>query len=124
MTNLPYPTIIRPLTKDEGIGYLAQFPDIPGCYADGDTPEQALQEAEHALYSWLETAKEFGDPVPEIKNQYSGQWRLRIPKNLHAELAYRAKYEGVSLNTLVATILAEYTGSLHTVSKKIRSHSL
>ncbi len=29
---LPYATIIRPLTKEEGSGYLAEFPDLPGCY--------------------------------------------------------------------------------------------
>lgn len=97
----------------DGGGYLAEFPDVPGCYGDGETPEIALQETERALHSWIETAKEFGDSIPQVKDRYSGQWRLRIPKNLHAELAYRAKYEGVSLNTLVATILAQYTGSLY-----------
>jgi antitoxin HicB len=118
MTDLSYAAIIRPLTEEEGGGYLAEFPDIPGCYADGKTPLAALQDAESALYSWIETAKEFGDPIPKIKNQYSGQWRLRIPKHLHAELAYRAKYEGVSLNTLVTTVLAEYAGTFHDKHKK------
>ena len=118
MTTLPYATLVRPLTVEEGGGYLAAFLDIPGCYGDGETPEEALQDAEWALQSWLETAKEFGDPIPITKDQYSGQWRLRIPKNLHAELAYRAKYEGVSLNTLVATILAQYAGSVSASSKK------
>ena len=109
----PYATIIRPLTKEEGNGYLAEFPDLPGCYGDGETPQDALREAESAMLSWIETAKEFGDPIPEPKEKYSGQWRLRIPKTLHADLVYRAKYEGVSLNTLVTTVLAEYVGHLH-----------
>jgi antitoxin HicB len=111
--DLPYPAIIRPLSKEEGEGYVVEFPDLPGCFGDGDSPEEALREAESALHSWIVTAKEFGDPLPQPKKKYSGQWRLRIPKSLHAELVYRAKYENVSLNTLVTTILAGYMGHLH-----------
>jgi antitoxin HicB len=109
MKNLKYPALIRPLTAEEGGGYLIEFPDLPGCIADGKTIEEALQEGRDAVKSWIKTAKEFGDPIPEpgISSKYSGQWRLRIPKSLHASLAMRAKYEGVSLNTLAATLLAE-----------------
>src|SRR5450631_1273168 len=88
-----YSVIVRPLTDEEGGGYLAYYPDIPGCYADGSTPEQAVHEAEDALRSWMLTAKEFGDDIPEVKLQHSGQTRLRLPKYLHAELVLRAKYE-------------------------------
>lgn len=107
---LPYAAIIRPLMEEEGSGYLAEFPDLPGCYGDGETPELALKEAENAMVSWIKTSKEFGDPIPLPKQDFSGQWSMQVPKSLHAELAYRAQYEGVSLNTLVATILAEYIG--------------
>src|ERR1700722_17193004 len=112
MSDLQYPVTIRPLTKDEGGGYLIEFPDLPGCMADGETVEEALQEAEDALHAWIATAEEFGDPIPEpsIASKYSGQWRIRLPKSLHAALAIRAKYEGVSLNTLAATILAQALG--------------
>jgi antitoxin HicB len=112
MSKLKYPVTIRPLTKEEGGGYLAEFPDLPGCVADGETVEEALHQAEDALKSWLATAKEFGDviPPPSIATSYSGQWRIRLPKSLHAALALRAKMEGVSLNTLAATILAKGMG--------------
>lgn len=49
---------------------------------------------------------------PSIASQYSGQWRVRVPKSLHAELALRAKLEGVSLNTLIATLLAKGLGKM------------
>ncbi len=77
--------------------------------ADGETIEEAFQEAESAIESWIKTAKEFGDPIPDpsTTKRYSGQWRLRVPKSLHAALALRAKHEGVSLNLLTATILAD-----------------
>lgn len=107
---LQYSVIVRPLSDEDGGGYLAYYPDIPGCYADGKTPELAVHEAEDALRSWLLTAKEFGDEIPEAKLQYSGQTRLRLPKYLHAELATRAKYEGVSFNALVTSVLAEFIG--------------
>lgn len=112
MSNLQYPITIRPLTKEEGGGYLVEFPDLPGCIADGETVEEALQEAEDSLQAWLTTAEEFGDEIPEpsIASKYSGQWRLRVPKSLHAALALRAKSEGVSLNMLAATILAQALG--------------
>src|SRR5579872_6897475 len=106
---LKYPVTIRPLTKEEGGGYLVECPDLPGCMADGETVEEALSEVESAMKSWIETAKNFGDSIPEpgISTKYSGQWRLRIPKSLHAALTLRAKLEGVSLNMLAATFLAE-----------------
>lgn len=49
MSNLKHPVTIRPLTKEEGGGYLAEFPDLPGCIADGETVEQAL----HANVSYF-----------------------------------------------------------------------
>lgn len=108
-STLKYPVTIRPLTKEEGGGYLVEFPDLPGCMADGETVEEALNEAESAMKSWIETAKSFSDSIPEpgIATKYSGQWRLRVPKSLHAALTLRAKSEGVSLNTLAAVLLAE-----------------
>jgi antitoxin HicB len=66
---LLYAAIIRPLTKEEGNGYLAEFPDLPGCYGDGATSELALKEAERAMLSWIETAKEFGDHIPIPKEE-------------------------------------------------------
>jgi antitoxin HicB len=115
---LLYDVIVRPLTKEEGEGYLAFFPDIPGCFADGATPEEAIHEAEDALQSWMQTAREFNDPIPSPKQKYSGQWRVRVPKSLHADLAIRAKYEGVSLNTLVSTILSGAMGHPYESHKK------
>ena len=112
MSKLKYPISIRPLINNEGSGYLAEFPDLPGCIADGETVEEALHEAEDALKAWLATAKEFGDtiPKPSVSTQYSGQWRIRLPKSLHAALVLRAKIEGVSLNTFAATLLAQGLG--------------
>jgi antitoxin HicB len=60
-----YPFLVRPLTEEEGGGWLIEFPDLPGCMTDGDTIEEAIQNAPDAMKSWIGTAKEFGDPIPE-----------------------------------------------------------
>ncbi|MBV8803165.1 MAG: toxin-antitoxin system HicB family antitoxin [Gammaproteobacteria bacterium] len=47
-----------------------------------------------------------------MTDRFSGQWRIRFPKSLHAALVLRAKQEGVSLNTLTATLLAQCMGQI------------
>lgn len=63
---LDYPVVIRPLSQDEGGGYLATFPDLPGCMSDGETPEEALKNAHGAFLEWMETAGKRPDSrIPE-----------------------------------------------------------
>lgn len=119
MNPYDYPITIRPLTEEEGGGYLAEAPDLEGCYGDGETVEEAAHDIKLAIESWIKAAKEFGDPIPEptVVSSYSGQWRIRVPKHLHAALAFHAKIEGVSLNMLAATLLAEGVGKKLAVRK-------
>ena len=108
-----YPFSIRIATKDEGEGYLIEFPDLPGCMSDGATPEEAIANGRDALKCVLLSMKEFGDPIPEPGAsiaQASGKWVQRVPKTLHAKLAIRAVHEGVSLNSLVTALIAEGLG--------------
>ena len=51
--------------SDEDECYIATVPDLEGCSAWGDTPEDAMREILIAKQLWLEVAQEFGDPVPE-----------------------------------------------------------
>ena len=108
-----YPFTIRPLASDEGGGYLIEFPDVPGCMSDGESPEEAVANGRDALKCCLLTLKEFGDPIPApgAFASASGQWRQRVPKSLHARLVDRARREGVSLNTLVTAMIAEGLGN-------------
>ena len=107
-----YPLQVRPLSEDEGGGYLASVPDLPGCWGDGETEIAAIEDAQSAIASWIETAEKFGDPVPEPNRAagYSGKFVTRIPKSLHMTLAELARREGVSLNQFVLTKLAEAVG--------------
>ena len=49
--------------------FVAEVPELPGCTAHGDTPEDALASAQQAIELWIETVKEFGDPIPQPKGR-------------------------------------------------------
>ena len=53
--------------SNEDGAYVAEAPELPGCSAHGDTQEAALKHINEAVALWLETAREFGDAVPEPK---------------------------------------------------------
>ena len=50
---------------EEDGDYVAVVPDLKGCSAFGDTPEEALRQVQIAKNGWLEVAREHGDPIPE-----------------------------------------------------------
>ena len=62
---------VRPLSEEEGDGYLLKFCDYPGCIADGDTPEQAIREGADALKSYLATLGELGHKFPVSGENHS-----------------------------------------------------
>jgi antitoxin HicB len=64
MSPQDYEVSIRPLGEEDGGGYLARVPDLPGCMADGDTPGEALANAYDAIACWIEAAGEMGRQVP------------------------------------------------------------
>lgn len=107
-----YPLEIRPLSSEDGGGWLATFPDLPGCMGDGDSPEAAIADGYAAASAWLAVAEEAGDPIPEPgSGGESGRFVARMPRSLHTRLAARAAQEGVSMNTLLVSIVAEVIGS-------------
>jgi len=55
-------------SKDDDI-FVAEVPELPGCAAHGDTPVAALASCHEAISLWLDTAREFGRPVPEPKGR-------------------------------------------------------
>jgi predicted RNase H-like HicB family nuclease len=55
--------------NDEDQAYVAEVPELPGCSAHGNTYESALSNAKQAVALWIETAKEFNDPIPAPKGR-------------------------------------------------------
>ncbi|MCM2359691.1 MAG: type II toxin-antitoxin system HicB family antitoxin [Geobacteraceae bacterium] len=111
---------IAPLAKEDGGGFLITFPDLPGCMSDGETIEEAIANGRDAFAAWISAAADMGRPIPKPAAkpveliEASGKFVARLPKTLHARLVARAKQEGVSLNTLVLTFIAEGLGHKET----------
>lgn len=105
-----YPFEMRPLTVEEGGGWLITFPDLPGCMSDGETPEEALANGSDAVKAWIDAMRAAGREIPAPGEPASGKFIARIPKSMHARLSARARQEGVSMNALVSAFLAESLG--------------
>lgn len=111
---------IAPLTEEDGGGFLITFPDLPGCMSDGETMDEAIANGRDAFLAWISAVVDMGKPIPKPASkpmeliEASGKFVARLPKTLHARLVARAKQEGVSLNTLVLTFIAEGLGHKET----------
>ncbi len=55
--------------SDEDELYIAEVPELPGCMAHGSSYDEALSSSQDAIQLWLETATEFGDPIPAPKGR-------------------------------------------------------
>lgn len=97
---------IRLKANSDG-SYFAEIEELPGCITEADTEEEALKMVEDAKIAWLSVALKRKIDIPEpSKDEFSGKFNIRVPKFLHRKLAYKAREEKVSLNTLVTTALA------------------
>lgn len=91
--------------SDADACWVARVPALPNLAAHGDTAAEAAGEAESAGELMIEVLGPKAPP-PDRSSGYSGNLRLRIPVSLHAKLARTATIEGVSLNTILVSILA------------------
>jgi antitoxin HicB len=64
MADLEYPVLIEPLPREDGGGFLATVPDLPGCMSDGESPEEALINVRDAIGAWIEEARALGRELP------------------------------------------------------------
>ena len=104
---LPYRMEIVPDTLEGG--YAVRFPELPGCLTCGSTTEEAVRNGEDCKREWLTAAIEDGIAIPEpvSDEEYSGQFKLRIPKSLHKSLAEHSKAEGISMNQYCLYLLTK-----------------
>lgn len=111
-----YKIEISKLSEEDGGGFLATVPALPGCMSDGETQEEALVNVKDAIKCWIETANELGREVPledyyVSENDYSGKLSLRIPKSLHKQVSEQADKEGCSINQLLMMYIAMGIGN-------------
>ena len=64
---MKYEVIIYWSQEDEA--FIAEVPELPGCAADGETYQEALQNVEMIMHEWIETAQEIGRYVPQPKGR-------------------------------------------------------
>lgn len=64
MPKLDYLVTIEPLPAEDGGGFVATVPDLPGCMTDGETPEEALAQVQDAIKSWIDEARTLGRSIP------------------------------------------------------------
>ena len=104
---LPYRMELVP-DLEEG-GFVVSFPELKGCLTSGETAEDAIRNAEDAKKEWLIAAMEenLEIPVPDNEEEYSGQFKLRLPKSLHRQLAQQSRREGVSMNQYCVYLLSQ-----------------
>lgn len=108
--SLPYRLEIVPDTVEGGYG--ARYPELPGCITCADSLEEVVMNAEDAKRAWLEAALKDRVEIPEPEQddsalEYSGQFKIRMPKSLHKSLSVHAKQEGISMNQYCIYLLSK-----------------
>lgn len=55
--------------SNDDAAFVAEVPELPGCMAHGDSYQSAVLNISEAIQLWIDTANEFGDPIPEPKGR-------------------------------------------------------
>lgn len=99
--------VVNVYYSEEDKVYVAEVPELPGCASHGSSYETAIRNAQDAIETWIEGAKESGYkiPIPVSTRKYSGKFVARVGPKVHRELSVRAEARGKSLNGLVKEIL-------------------
>jgi predicted RNase H-like HicB family nuclease len=63
----PYARVLVPDPKG---GYAARMLEFPGCFAEGETAEEALRNLENAAESWIQACPSSNYPIPPPQMQY------------------------------------------------------
>lgn len=110
--------------SEEDDEFVALCPEFSGASGSGDTPDEALAQLQESIAVLLETYEAQGitAPEPRVMEEFSGQVRLRLPKDLHRELVFAAERQGVSLNTLFVAYLSQGIGRVaHAAQQTVRT---
>jgi predicted HicB family RNase H-like nuclease len=89
----------------EHAGLCIEFPSLSWLAA---TPESALEGIRHLVRDVVRDMESAGEPIPAplAEKHYSGEFRVRIPPEVHRSLALQAAEQGVSLNRLASAKLS------------------
>ena len=109
-----YPVILRPLNTEDGGGWIAVVPDLPGCMSDGQTGEQAFTNVLGAIESWEEMVRSEGGALPDpdsfLANQ---QFASAVPEHFRPQLeqlvreVQAAQGEAIPREQIMASIMLQ-----------------
>ncbi|MBI4405157.1 MAG: type II toxin-antitoxin system HicB family antitoxin [Deltaproteobacteria bacterium] len=118
---MPNKYTYRTYWSDDNGYYIARCLEFPSLTADGPTPEAAVRELSDLVDFCVNDMKKEGEsiPIPFGDRKFSGEFRLRIPPQLHRELAVESEETGISLNQIVLSRLhPQVTNKLTRASAK------
>jgi predicted RNase H-like HicB family nuclease len=69
MPSIEYKIVVEPLPPEEGGGFLAVVPELPGCMSDGETEADAISNAQEAILDWIAHAASKGQKPPKPMRQ-------------------------------------------------------
>jgi predicted RNase H-like HicB family nuclease len=103
----------RVLIPEEDGTFSAEILEFPGCFAQGETANEAFNNLEEAAKVWIEAslAQGLNIPSPALNQSYSGKIALRIPRSLHKRAAQMAARDATSLNQFLITAIASRIGA-------------
>ncbi len=107
-----YSIQVSALPDEEGGGFQALFPPLARSVVGyGATPQEAIADLQIVVPLFLKTMEKMEQTLPETAvekdwDEFSGKFNVRVAKSLHAQLVELAEEQGVSLNSLVQTVLA------------------
>jgi predicted RNase H-like HicB family nuclease len=110
------------LTPESMGGYTGEILELPGCYAEGDTPDATMAALRWATKAWIDAAREQGQdiPAPVRTHEFQGKVALRLPRSLHRTAVLMAAHDNVSLNTFLVTAIALHLGARATHTQALQ----
>ncbi len=55
--------------SEEDSAFIAEVPELPGCMADGESYNKALENVQIIIREWIETSKKLGRKIPAPKGR-------------------------------------------------------
>lgn len=111
-----YPFEIRPLSAEEGGGFLINYPDFNVCLSDGETIAEAIDNGHDALTATIAALEDMGCeiPAPGSAKGVHDRFVHQLPRELRTPLEKRARVQGQSPATLINDLLAAQLMARHT----------
>jgi len=90
-----YPVVLRPLSPEDGGGWIALVPDLPGCMSDGESADEALRNVNDAIEEWKDAAARLGRPVPLPDDSLDRSLESDVPEHIRQQAeAYARSLQG------------------------------